>query len=207
MNTTDNLVLTIGHSTHALDEFVALLQQHRVTAVGDVRSAPYSRFNPQFNHDVLPSSLKVFGIEYVYLGHALGGRSDDPACYEKGRICYDRVAKTDHFRRGLNRVVYGTANHRIALMCAEKEPLECHRTLLVSQALDDQGVEVAHIHADGGIERHADAMDRLLDLQKLPREDLFQTRKELIVEAIARQEERVAFVDENISTTSEGSTL
>ncbi len=207
MNTTDNLVLTIGHSTHALDEFVALLQQHRVTAVGDVRSAPYSRFNPQFNHDVLPSSLKVFGIEYVYLGHALGGRSDDPACYEKGRICYDRVAKTDHFRRGLNRVVYGAGNHRIALMCAEKEPLECHRTLLVSQALDDQGVEVAHIHADGGIERHADAMDRLLDLQKLPREDLFQTRKELIVEAIARQEERVAFVDENISTTSEGSTL
>ena len=207
MNTTDNLVLTIGHSTHALDEFVALLQQHRVTAVGDVRSAPYSRFNPQFNHDVLPSSLKVFGIEYVYLGHALGGRSDDPACYEKGRICYDRVAKTDHFRRGLNRVVYGAGNHRIALMCAEKKPLECHRTLLVSQALDDQGVEVAHIHADGGIERHADAMDRLLDLQKLPREDLFQTRKELIVEAIARQEERVAFVDENISTTSEGSTL
>ena len=207
MNMTDNLVLTIGHSTHALDEFVALLQQHRVTAVGDVRSAPYSRFNPQFNHDVLPSSLKVFGIEYVYLGHALGGRSDDPACYEKGRICYDRVAKTDHFRRGLNRVVYGAGNHRIALMCAEKEPLECHRTLLVSQALDDQGVEVAHIHADGGIERHADAMDRLLDLQKLPREDLFQTRKELIVEAIARQEERVAFVDENISTTSEGSTL
>lgn len=206
MNTTDNLVLTIGHSTHALEEFIALLQQHRVTAVGDVRSAPYSRFNPQFNRDALPNSLKTLGIEYVYLGYALGGRSDDPACYEKGRICYDRVAKTDHFQRGLNRVVYGAANHRIALLCAEKEPLECHRTLLVSQALDDRGVEVAHIHADGGIERHSDAMDRLLDLRKLPREDLFRTRKELIVEAIARQEERVAFVNENISTTSEGST-
>lgn len=207
MNMTDNLILTIGHSTHALDEFVALLRQHRVTAVGDVRSAPYSRFNPQFNRDVLPSSLKGFGIEYVYLGHALGGRSDDPACYEKGRICYDRVAKTEHFRHGLNRVVYGAANHRIALMCAEKEPLECHRTLLVSQALDNQGVKVAHIHADGGLESHADAMDRLLDLRKLPREDLFRTRKELIVEAIARQEEQVAFVDENLSTNSEGSIL
>ena len=142
-------VLTIGHSNHVLDVFLALLRQHRVTAVADVRSAPYSRFNPQFNREPFAKALEAEGIRYVPLGNELGGRSDDPACYEGGRIRYDRVAATASFRSGLARVVQGAAKYRIALMCAEKEPLDCHRTLLVARALDAQGVDIAHIHADG----------------------------------------------------------
>ena len=125
-------VLTIGHSTHAFDAFTALLHRHHVTAVADVRSAPYSRFNPQFNRKPLTEALKVQGMRYVYLGRELGGRSDDLDCYEDGRIRYDRVAATESFKSGLARVVQGAAKHRIALMCAEKEPLDCHRTLLVA---------------------------------------------------------------------------
>ena len=123
------------------------------------------------------------------------GRSDDPACCEDGRVRYDRIAETESFRSGLDRVVDGAARYRIALMCAEKEPLDCHRTLLVARALHDQGVDVAHIRADGGLEPHQATMDRLLDIQKLPRDDLYRTREELIATAVARQARRVAYVD------------
>ena len=199
MNEARCTVLTIGHSTHALEAFVTLLRQHGVTAVADVRSAPYSRFNPQFNRKPLAEALGSEAIRYVFLGDALGGRSDDPDCYEDGRIRYDRVAATKSFRSGLARVMQGTAKYRIALMCAEKEPLHCHRTLLVARALDAQGADVAHIHADGRLEPHGEAMDRLLDIHKLSREgDLSGTREELIDTAIAHQAQRVAHTDDKL---------
>ena len=206
MNKTDGLILTIGHSTHTLDAFIALLQKHRVTALADVRSAPYSRFNPQFNRDSLTNALnKAGGIEYVYLGCELGGRSSDPECYENGRIRYDRVAATESFQHGLNRIVRDVIRCRMALMCAEKEPLDCHRTLLIAQALDERGVEVAHIHAGGELETHGEAMDRLLVRFNLrPEGDLFRTRKDLIAEAVDRQARRVAFVDESLANPSTG---
>ena len=206
MNATGHPVLTIGHSNHALDTFIALLQRHAVTALADVRSAPYSRFNPQFNRESLAGSLERERIEYVHLGQALGGRSEDPACYEDGRVRYDRVAGTETFRQGLARVVQGADDHRIALLCAEREPLECHRTLLVARALHERGIEVEHIHADGRLESHNEAMERLLQLFNLdPDGDLFrraQPREELVAEAIALQARRVAFVDRNLAAAS-----
>lgn len=192
-------VYTIGHSKHSLGEFVALLKQHGITAVADVRSAPYSRFNPQFNKNALDRDLKAHGIKYVFLGRELGARSDDPACYASGRVQYGRLAQTALFKTGIERVERGAAEHRIALMCAEKEPLECHRTLLVSRALDQDGVSVSHILADGRLESHGDAMLRLLDMFGLPRDDLFRSPAELLAEALARQEERVAYVDEKLA--------
>ncbi|MCX8005602.1 MAG: DUF488 domain-containing protein [Burkholderiaceae bacterium] len=199
MTETQGPILTIGHSTHTLERFIALLKQHGVTAVADVRSAPYSRFNPQFNKSELERRLKAEGIGYVFLGRELGGRSDDPGCYEKGRMQYARLARTEAFRQGIERLRRGAAKHRIACMCAEREPLECHRTLLVARALADEGVGVAHIHGDGHLETHAAAMDRLLDLTGLRRDDLFRSRADLIAEALARQEERVAYVDAKLA--------
>lgn len=185
-------VFTIGHSNHSLDVFAALLGTHRITAVADVRSVPYSRMNPQYNRESLAATLAASRIGYVYMGRELGGRSDDSACYDcDGRIRYDRVARTVRFSRGVERVLAGTARHRIALMCSERQPEHCHRTLLVGQALDDRGVDVRHIDADGGAESHADVIDRLLGKFNLhPEDDLIrrhQPRCELVAEAIERQ--------------------
>ena len=196
MTTMRGAVFTIGHSTHTLDEFVGLLRRHRVTAVADVRAAPYSRFNPQFKRDALADSLGALGLEYVFLGRELGGRSADPADYRDGRIDYDRLRGTERFRRGVERVVRGAEGRRIALMCAEKEPLDCHRTLLVAPALEARNIAVAHILPDGAVEPHDATMDRLLDSLKLSREDLFRTRTQLIAEAIVRQTGRVGHVYE-----------
>ena len=206
MSATGHPVFTIGHSNHPLNAFMALLQRHRVTALADVRSAPYSRLHPQFNRESLAGSLQREGIEYVHLGQSLGGRSDDPACYEDGRVRYDRMAGTETFRHGVDRVAQGAAHHRITLLCAEREPLECHRTLLVARALDERGLEVAHIHADGALESHVEAMDRLLQLFNLNADgDLFRTaqpREELVAEAIALQARRVAYVDRNLAAAA-----
>jgi uncharacterized protein (DUF488 family) len=189
-------VLTIGHSTHSLEAFVALLRQHSVTALAAVRSAPYSRFNPQFNREALEQGLKAHGIKYVFLGRELGARSDDRSCYENGRVQYARLARTELFRSGVERVVRGANDYRVALMCAEKEPLECHRTLLVARALAELGIVVQHILADGRLESHEATMERLLDVVGLPHQDLLRSKEELIAEGLVRQEQRVAYVDE-----------
>ena len=139
-------VFTIGHSNHRLERFLELLKLHSITAVGDVRSSPYSRYNPQFNREPLDRDLGDVGIAYVYLGKELGARSEDPACYESGRVQYNR-ARTELFQGGLDRVQAGMKNYRLALMCAEKEPLGCHRTILVSRHLSARGVHVTHILA------------------------------------------------------------
>ena len=194
-------ILTIGHSNHPLERFLALLSKHGVTAVADVRSAPYSRFCPHFNRDVLTTALKESGIRYSYLGRELGGRSDDPMCYQDGQIQYERVARTDVFRKGVARVVSGAESFRVALMCAEKEPLDCHRTLLVAPALVALGVEVGHILADGQLETHERTMDRLLD-EVSPNLDLFQTREALLTRAMALQVRRVAFVTKRMDAAT-----
>lgn len=196
-------VLTIGHSDHTPERFVELLRMHDVTAVADVRSAPYSRLHPAFNREPLARLLEEQGIAYVFLGRELGGRSSDPACYVYGRVQYRRLAETELFRAGIDRVLTGAETHRIALLCAEKEPLACHRSLLVARELEARGAPVAHIHADGQLEAHTAALDRLLELLKMPTLDLFLSREELIEQAYARQEERVAYVDPSLRAAAD----
>lgn len=188
-------VYTIGHSTHSIEAFIGFLQRHEITVLADVRSRPYSRYSPQFDREALIRALPLHGIRYGFLGRELGGRPDDAACYENGRVCYARVAETEPFRRGIERILRAARCARVALMCTEKEPLDCHRTLLVARALAARGIVVRHILEDGRLEEHGAAMDRLLDLTGVPRADLFHTREELIDEAIRRQEGRVAYVD------------
>ncbi|MBK6581937.1 MAG: DUF488 domain-containing protein [Gammaproteobacteria bacterium] len=199
-NTTQ--VLTVGHSTHTIEAFLALLRQHAVTAIADVRSSPYSRFNPQFNRESLEQILKASGIRYVFLGRELGARSDDLSCYENGQVQYARLARTELFQSGIERVLKGAADLRIALMCAEKDPLDCHRTLLVARALADRGVTIEHVLADGQIESHAATMERLFDVTGMPREDLFHTHAELLQQAISKQESRIAYVDEQLAISA-----
>lgn len=158
-----------------------------------MRSRPYSRLHPQFNREILARALAGDGVKYVFLGEELGARSQDSACYERGRVQYDRLAATAPFRRGIARLLEGMRTERIAVMCAEKEPLECHRTILVSRHLAAGGAEVRHILPDGGVENHADTIARLIARWKLPEADLVRTREEIEAEAYRLQGERVAY--------------
>ncbi|MDE2803342.1 MAG: DUF488 domain-containing protein [Chloroflexota bacterium] len=194
-------VLTIGHSNHSLAEFTALLQRHDVAAVADVRTAPYSRYTPHFNHDALRDALEAGGLDYMFLGGELGGRPADRSCYdESGRVLYERVAETDAFDDGIRSVMHVADQGCVALMCSEKEPLDCHRTLLVARALAERGVAVRHILADGSAEDHEAIMDRLVEedrregsLGLYPSGDMFRSREDIVADAVARRAGKVAY--------------
>jgi uncharacterized protein (DUF488 family) len=191
------MIFTIGHSKHPIDLFIALLQRHGIDALADVRSTPYSRFNPQFNKKKLQASLAAAGIRYVFLGEELGARTKDPSCYdEEGRVSYATLARTDLVRKGIERLLTGMQQHRIAIMCAERDPLECHRTILVSRELERAGVAVTHILHDGSLEPHTQLMTRLATELKLVGTDLFRTPDELIEDAYEKQGSRIAYVRE-----------
>jgi uncharacterized protein (DUF488 family) len=186
-------IYTIGHSSNSIERFIELLARHAITAVCDVRSTPYSRLNPQFNRETLGKALASARVKYVYLGKELGARSEDKNCYQDGQVQYPLLAQTNLFKQGIERVKSGAATYRVALMCAEKEPLECHRTILISRQLAGEGVSVRHILSDGRLENHEHALKRLVGILKIPGPDMFRPKEAVIEDAYARQAQRIAY--------------
>ncbi|MBM3649768.1 MAG: DUF488 domain-containing protein [Alphaproteobacteria bacterium] len=173
------VIKTIGHSNHAIERFVALLAAGGVETVVDVRSTPYSRRFPQFGRERLAGSLAAAGLLYRWEGAALGGKPRDGAGYEA-------LAERPEFKQAVDRLVAGAGESTLCLMCAEKEPLDCHRTVLVSRRLAERGVAVEHLLADGGRKAHAALEDELLAASDRGAPDLFTTaqdRAERLAEA------------------------
>jgi len=187
------VIFTIGHSTHTLARFIALLKMHSIAAICDVRSQPFSRINHQFNREELHRELKNAGIEYIFLGKELGARSEDPNCYIDGKVQYKRLAKTKLFQEGIETLLEKMKSFRIALMCAEKEPLACHRTILVARQLQDRGVKIEHILETGNLENQETSERRLLRQFSIQEADLFRNPKELIAEAYEIQGQKIAY--------------
>jgi uncharacterized protein (DUF488 family) len=193
-------LLTIGHSNLAADRFVSLVKTNGVEVIADVRSVPFSRRFPWFSGKALAQRLAQDGIDYMACGDVLGGRPRDPDLYCDGVADYEAMAARDDFRAGLDRVV---AEPRcLCLMCAEREPLDCHRCLLVARALAARGKRVGHIMVDGTVEPHATTEERLLALVAGKRAqrsgpDLFgagliEDRNARLIEAYRRRARAVA---------------
>ena len=158
----DRRVLSVGHSNHDLPHLIELLRAAGVEAVADVRSSPFSRRHPDFNRPELEFGLKAAGIVYVFLGALLGGRPQPAELYdEEGRVDYRRVRATDFFRRGLVRVERARGKYRVALLCAEEDPLDCHRGLMIAPALVERGLQPGHLRGDGSVETTAQFEARL----------------------------------------------
>jgi uncharacterized protein (DUF488 family) len=190
-------VLTIGHSVHTFEFFCSLLQKNQVEVVADVRSSPFSRFNPHFNREPLKKSLAARSVGYVFLGRELGARSQDRANYIGQQVSYELLAASPLFNSGIQRVQSGAIKYRVALLCAEKDPIECHRALLVGRALEKGGIQVNHIRADGSVESSEAFLARVFEISGVSETDMFHSRNELIEEAFKRQGMRVAYVDEH----------
>lgn len=157
-------LFTIGHSNLSVEAFLLLLQKHGITAVVDVRSRPFSRYLPHFNQSEIKASLSSVGIQYVFLGKELGARPEDLSCYDVGgKALYQRIAATPLFSEGIQRLLKGAASYKVSLMCAEKDPITCHRTILVCHKLKDFNVQINHILSDGNLESHQDLEARLLN--------------------------------------------
>jgi uncharacterized protein (DUF488 family) len=184
-------LLTIGHSRLPADRFVALLKAGDVTAIADVRSVPLSRWCPWFSRKPLAERLAAEGIAYLWFGDALGGRPRERALYRDGVVDYEAMAAAPRFRAGLDRVVEEIGRHRLCLLCAEREPLDCHRCLLVARALAERSLAAGHIRPDGSIEPHAATEERLLELNGAEG-DLFLDRAARLADAYRRRARAVA---------------
>jgi uncharacterized protein (DUF488 family) len=146
-------VFTIGHSNHAIDTLRGLLLRHGIEVVADVRSSPYSQYASQFNRETLCAAVTDAGIEYRFLGDALGGRPSGEDFYDDhGRVLYDRIAASPAFRQGIDRLVRIARQRRTALLCSEEDPTDCHRRRMIGRVLIERQVPVIHIRGDGRAE-------------------------------------------------------
>jgi uncharacterized protein (DUF488 family) len=187
-------IFTIGHSNHTLETFLALLNRHGIGEIADVRSSPYGRLD-YFNREFLAAELKAAGIEYVFLGRELGARREEQGCYEGGVAVYEKIARLTAFQEGLSRLRRHASMSCLAIMCAEKEPLDCHRTILICRHLRDSEFQIKHILADGIAEDHASTEKRLVRKMGIER-TLFEpnlTEEEIIRRAYDERGNEIAF--------------
>jgi len=189
-------IYTIGHSTHDLQHFIGLLKLHDIKAVADVRQSPYSGIAPQFNRETLKNVLARQQIKYVFLGNLLGARPTDPACYKDGKVDFDILAEQSYFKEGIERLRKGMRKIRIALMCAEKDPLTCHRTILVCRNLKAEDLRILHILEDGELEDHRDIENQLLNSLNMPSYDMFKSKNEILNDAYRQFGRKIAVKEE-----------
>jgi len=187
------LIHTVGHSTRTSGEFLSLLVESSINVIADVRSSPYSSRLSQFNREVLAETLRKKGIRYVFMGDQLGGRAASSGLTNSdGRVSYAKMSETTSFREGISRLIDGAARMRIALLCSERDPLNCHRGLLVARSLATEGIDIKHILDNDMTETQTQYERRLLDTVNLPPE-LTRTDEEILADAYAKQAARVAY--------------
>lgn len=151
-------IYTIGHSNHEWEAFADLLKRHGIELLVDTRSRPASRYAAFANIPVLPGLLEAEGIDYQFMGGALGGKPADASLYDsKGKPDYRRMRMQDEFQEGIAILAGMAARQRVAILCSEEDPTKCHRRLLIGPALEEQGVKSLHIRADGAL-NNADSL-------------------------------------------------
>lgn len=186
-------VYTVGYANRSIEQFIALLRDNSITAIADVRSQPYSKFNSEFTSDSLRAILKKAEIGYVFLGKELGARAAGDQYYVAGKVQYDLIAARPSFQAGLDRIDKGRKDHRIALMCAEMDPLDCHRCILVGRHLAGRGIPILHILETDTVERHESTLRRLVQLLRIQDAWKTQNDEEDFLMAYQIQGERIAF--------------
>ncbi len=157
-----SVIYTVGHSSHPLNEFIDLLKKHRIEMLVDIRSSPYSKYVPHFNGPNLEAGIESEGIRYLFMGKELGGQPDAAELYDAdGHVVYSRIAESPAFARAISRIEDDARRFRLALVCSEGEPAECHRHLLVARVLASRGVTVQHILRDGCLQTYEELCEQV----------------------------------------------
>lgn len=160
-----NKIYTIGHSSHDLQYFLSLLKLHNINTIVDIRSVPFSNYVPHFNKDIIKSSLNKNNILCIYMGIELGINQENLMLYTNNILDYNKVIVSPNFTTGIERLKNGIfKGYNIAIMCTEKDPIDCHRSILIGEILRHQNYSVLHILPDGRIESHDKFLNRLIEI-------------------------------------------
>lgn len=195
-------LFTIGHSQYTPEYFMKLLEKHGVNYILDVRSTPYSRYAEQFNRESIHAFLEKNGVRYSYMGKYFGARPTELSLYSPaGYLDFEKVAQSERFNIGVENVILGLERgNKIALMCTEKDPIDCHRAIMVARAFDIKGIEVNHILPDGNIQTQKELDNRLLDMYFFDREQLsifnydnVVSDAEYVIQAYRKRNEEIGY--------------
>ncbi len=172
-------IYTIGYGSRSIAELIELLHAHKIDYLIDVRSAPYSRYKPEFSKAPLANTLEQHGIRYVFMGETLGGRPDDETCYVNGKVDYEKVKVTESYQRGIERLRNAfSQQYALVLMCSEGKPEACHRCKLIGATLANENIAVLHIDENGEQLTQVQVIERLTGGQlSVFGEETFQSRK------------------------------
>ena len=172
-------IYTIGYGSRSIKALIEVLQAHEIAYLIDVRSAPYSRYKPEFSKAPLADAMEQHGIRYVFMGDSLGGRPDDETCYVNGKVDYEKVKATVSYQRGIHRLHTAFSQQQsVALMCSEGKPEECHRCKLIGTTLTNENIPVIHIDENDEQLTQAEVVERLTGGQlSMFGEDTFHSRK------------------------------
>lgn len=201
------MIYTVGHSNYEIDDFLKIVSTYNIDFIVDVRSSPYSQYCPQFNKEIVKNALSNAGIKYLFLGKELGARPDDPSCYYGGRVQFELLRKTELFKQGIARLKDGVSKECVlAIMCSEKNPIDCHRTILISKILKENGMNTKHIISDTEVIDQNQIEQQLQKKFKLEPQ-LFDTEnaaQERIADAYKKQENRIACTQNTESEIGSG---
>lgn len=172
-------IYTIGYGSRSIEDFIEVLQQYQIAYLIDVRSVPHSSYKPEFSKRPLGHALERHDIRYVYMGDLLGGKPDDESCYVNGIVDYEKVKNAEFFQRGIQRLHTAfSQQQRVALMCSEGKPEQCHRTKLIALTLTTQELPVVHIDENSELATQEDVIERITGGQmSLFGEETFHSRK------------------------------
>lgn len=188
-----NPLFTIGYSSYDVDSFIKVLKENKINAIADVRSSPHSKYKPEFDKDLIKSTLKRNGIFYVFLGEELGARTKDNSCYIDGRADHALISKTILFKNGLNRILKGLKQYTIALMCSEVDPIKCHRNILICRHLKKLNISIFHLMNNGEKEENCKTEMRLLKEYALDGNDMFINNEDAINIAYDKRSLEIAY--------------
>ena len=172
-------IWTIGYGSRSIEDFIAVLQQYKIAYLIDVRSIPHSRYKPEFSKKPLENRLERHDIRYVYMGDLLGGKPDDESCYVNGIVDYEKVKEAEFYQRGIERLRTAfSQQQRVALMCSEGKPEQCHRCKLIAVTLTDEDLLVRHIDENSEEITQEEVIERITGGQmSLFGEETFHSRK------------------------------
>ena len=201
------MLFTIGHTNHSREDFLKLLKQHEITYLLDVRSTPFSQYTSQYNKDVISEFLQKSGITYCHMGKFFGARPEDKSLYTKENyLDFEKMRASELFKKGFDNVMKGLADgNNIVLMCTEKDPMDCHRAIMVARGFELQGIDANHILPDGKLQTQKELDARLLDRYFADRHQMsFLSNiseipeEELLVEAYRKRNAEIGYHNDSL---------
>ena len=160
-----NTIYTIGYSGFSMNDFLNTISSHKISLIVDVRSQPYSRFFPDYNIESLKIFLAQKGIFYRNYDKAFGARQENHSFYSKdGYLDFEQFTKSEQYIYGFEKLVKSMKqDYMFALMCAEKDPINCHRSIMIARTFSNVGYNVIHLMPDDIVMTQQDIEERLLD--------------------------------------------